>query len=422
MIQTKPISKITWSDIEALVADRTPEGPQLEFKSGKLLLPDAGQSELSKKKRQEARDDFAKEIAALANAYGGMIVVAIDDKIGDVQHHAAVDITPVPNVADEKRRLEDAIISIMDPPIAGLEFGIVLTAPEQTDGAIIVRVPTSLAAPHGFGEPPSAYVRRGDRSMPMTMRDLQSVFWDARTRRERVKELRAEEQQLLDQRAVEWDERRFIPEGGQAGVLFRLSAIAHERLNFRSIPAHRIVDLRPSVDVGCLNGDDGQFVPRLCPIANGLRNGDGSPAQWRLTHDGVISVVGFDAAWSVSVLPEDNKGVQPFRYAGTALQILIMMERLRRALGYPGLPFEFDCELRARKTVRVLSYDCRHVLENSNLPPISRIGPFAVGAAADIEPVFQEIRLSVFNAFGVEQSPHPTGNVKIADVIAQRWP
>ena len=39
------------ADLEALVATAAAEGPQFEFKSGKLLLPEHGEAELSKKKR-----------------------------------------------------------------------------------------------------------------------------------------------------------------------------------------------------------------------------------------------------------------------------------------------------------------------------------------------------------------------------------
>ncbi len=73
----------------------------------------------------------------------------------------------------------------MDPPINGLRIQPIPSS-EDGHGFLVIHVPQSIHAPHGFGKPPEAFVRRADRSEPMTMRDMQNVFWEARARRERI--------------------------------------------------------------------------------------------------------------------------------------------------------------------------------------------------------------------------------------------
>jgi Putative DNA-binding domain len=135
---------------------------------------------------------------AFANAYGGHLIVGIKEtkekpsraeKLGDVNT----------NVAELAERLRSALNSIIDPPINGLQIQPIMFN-ETGGGFIVIHVPQSIHAPHGYGQPPEAYVRRADRSEPMTMRDMQNVFWEARTRIARIDaELESQRMRIVGQ-------------------------------------------------------------------------------------------------------------------------------------------------------------------------------------------------------------------------------
>ena len=75
MISKKAIGEITWADVELLVTQRAEESATLEFKSGEIYSHREGKSDRSI--ANEARDTIAKEVAALANAYGGLIIIGV---------------------------------------------------------------------------------------------------------------------------------------------------------------------------------------------------------------------------------------------------------------------------------------------------------------------------------------------------------
>lgn len=180
----KPLHEWTLDDLTLIVERQSEESQFLEFKEYMPLNRGSQGWNSGGALHANERDGLAKEIVAFANAYGGHLIVGIKEtkekpsraeKLGDGNT----------NVAELAERLRSALNSIIDPPINGLEIQPIISN-ETGGGFVVVHVPQSIHAPHGFGKPPEAYVRRADRSEPMTMRDMQSVFWEARTRRERI--------------------------------------------------------------------------------------------------------------------------------------------------------------------------------------------------------------------------------------------
>ncbi len=181
---SKPIYDWNIDDLNLIVERQSEESQFLEFKE---YMPVKNQGlgwNFNGILHANQRDGLAKEIVAFANAYGGHLIVGIKEteekpsraeRLGDVNT----------NVVELAERLRSALNSVIDPPINGLQIQPIV-ASEAGGGFIAIHVPQSIHAPHGFGKPPEAYVRRADRSEPMTMRDMQSVFWEARTRKERI--------------------------------------------------------------------------------------------------------------------------------------------------------------------------------------------------------------------------------------------
>lgn len=184
-LAAKPFHLWSLEDLNLIVERQSEESQFLEFKARLPLSDDAKGWESGSKLHRSEKEGIAKAVVALANAYGGHFIVGIKDS-NDNPKRAASLATPIPRLADYVESLRASLGALIDPPINALAFQPISTNNGDDSGYLVVEVPQSIHAPHGFGEPPKAFVRRADKSEPMTMRDMQNVFWEARTRRERV--------------------------------------------------------------------------------------------------------------------------------------------------------------------------------------------------------------------------------------------
>lgn len=237
-----PIDSIGKVHIEQLVSSQAEEGPSLELK--RALATRDGQPDRWMRDQAAignvARDDLAKEVVAFANAYGGVIVLGIEETDDNPKRAHSVFEPLIPRVHDCAERLLQALRSVIDPPLPMLEARGVDVA--DGNGVIVVRVGASSSAPHGFGRPSNAYVRRGSNSEPLTMRDVQSIFFERRTRLERISKIAEEQSALALAKATQWrTNKMIIPGSNQAldadiGLLFQLSLISSEDLGIDNLP------------------------------------------------------------------------------------------------------------------------------------------------------------------------------------------
>ena len=184
-LAAKPLHSWSLEDLNLIVERQSEESRFLELKAQLPLSNDLKGWVTGQKLHRSEKDGIAKEIVALANAYGGHVIVGIEET-NDNPKRAASLATPIPRLADCVESLRASLGDLIDPPINALTFQPILKDAGGDSGYLVVKVPQSIHAPHGFGRPPEAFVRRADKSEPMTMRDMQNVFWEARTRRERV--------------------------------------------------------------------------------------------------------------------------------------------------------------------------------------------------------------------------------------------
>ena len=175
-LATIPIETVTIGDLRDLLG--TEEGLRIEFKEALATndgRPDRWMTDQSKI-GNVARDDLAREIVAFANAYGGILVVGIEETDDNPKRAKSIAEPQIPNVVDCAEQLDRSLRSIIEPPLPMIEVrGIVA---EASRGVLLIRVGSSPSAPHGFGRPSAAYVRRGSNAEPLTMRDLQSIFFN----------------------------------------------------------------------------------------------------------------------------------------------------------------------------------------------------------------------------------------------------
>lgn len=169
------LSSLSAADLNRLVSDGIPEGTQVDYKedlSEKSGGPSAwrrGEGTIS----DRAKRELARMVVGFANAEGGTVIVGIRES--ENRPSRPMEIVPLPAVADLADRLRRALIDLIDPKPDRLDvFGVVT---EGNTGAVVMRTPPSLNAPHrvsmkdGFG----VYVRRGDQTVEATMREVHDI-------------------------------------------------------------------------------------------------------------------------------------------------------------------------------------------------------------------------------------------------------
>lgn len=176
----KSLADMSIADITWLVENQIREGQDLEFKAlpaehgGKeniWLKPDGAVT-------REGKKALLKELVAFANANGGTLVFGISET-----GSCASGITPIPNVEACAEKLRLACRDSIEPAIPQLEIqGIPVP---ETDGAgvIVLRVMgQSPMGPHRSNSDKEFYVRRNDRSDPMTVDEIRRYSIDLNIR------------------------------------------------------------------------------------------------------------------------------------------------------------------------------------------------------------------------------------------------
>ncbi|TDW22104.1 putative DNA-binding protein [Kribbella kalugense] len=129
-----PLPAIDWALVNGLVARHVTEDLTLDYKRTLYGASDAEKKELT------------KDVAALANAAGGLIILGIDE---DAQS-AAKEVTEVPLADGERRRMVDVLVRGIAPLIPDVVVGEIPDPENPTQGVYLLLVPPSDEAPHGI--------------------------------------------------------------------------------------------------------------------------------------------------------------------------------------------------------------------------------------------------------------------------------
>lgn len=154
--------ELTYELVVRAVEQRVRENDDLDWKQ---ILP----VDLDRKHKE-----FAKDVAAMANTRGGLIVFGVRDK-----EEQAVQLTPVPTGERERQRLRALVASHIRPLVAGLEIES-LTVQPGANGFIVVSIPASPDAPHVVGERNEMGVpfRHGPHTQWMSEHQLERAYRD----------------------------------------------------------------------------------------------------------------------------------------------------------------------------------------------------------------------------------------------------
>ena len=166
-LQGKLVAEISRDDIRELVRTRTAEDLFIDFKRV-IFHPDHG--------RPDAEiEDILSDVVAFANAFGGHIVVGIEDR-----NDSAWQLTPMPQASARRiaTKLKALAIQHIKPPIVPLEIVPMSMNDHVDEWIVIVGIPEGQSRPHmcGFGERTTFTTRDGNRKRPMTADEVKNAF------------------------------------------------------------------------------------------------------------------------------------------------------------------------------------------------------------------------------------------------------
>lgn len=166
---------LTFEQIKRAVAAKMPESDDLDWKS---VLPRASAG------GDHHKDEFAKDVAAMANSDGGLIVYGVSELRGS---GTADKLVPVGAKEADLRSLRALAGSRIRPTVFGLD--IFELGDEQDAGAVVVvHIPASEDAPHFLGDGQNGQklgvpYRSGPETHWMRERDLERAYRERFERR-----------------------------------------------------------------------------------------------------------------------------------------------------------------------------------------------------------------------------------------------
>jgi predicted HTH transcriptional regulator len=110
---------VKFDGIRDIASSGVEEGSQLEFKEALATRDGQPDRWMVDQKRigVNARDDIAKEVVAFANAYGGVIIVGVEETEDNPKRSKQLHTPMIPRVVDCAEQLAQSLRSIIDPPL-----------------------------------------------------------------------------------------------------------------------------------------------------------------------------------------------------------------------------------------------------------------------------------------------------------------
>ncbi|MBK8025785.1 MAG: ATP-binding protein [Chloroflexi bacterium] len=189
----------------------------------------------------EWRNDLLTDIAAFANARGGLIICGMDEEKKTALALSINGLGADYKTDPEIRRLEQAANSGIEPAVPGLRFEKVPLSDPSKANAIVIRVPRSFAAPHRIKQTRLFPIRRSIGNGEMTIEELRRAFNLAGSYIEQLRQFRQSRLNAVINARIP-----AIPVRLNPGMLIVCQSIP---LGF--------VDNVPVIDIGVSFGDEG---------------------------------------------------------------------------------------------------------------------------------------------------------------------
>jgi Schlafen, AlbA_2 len=385
---SKPLEAVTPDDIQLLITEAYPEGATVEFKE-KLPHKQGGDDPWyqGRDPSEYARNQLLEEVIAFANAYGGTLLLGIQETKG---HPArAAGITPIPRCGEFAERLRLQIRDCVDPQIPLVHAWGVVTD-NQDGGIVIVRVPKSRLAPHRHTITLHCYVRRADRSEKMTMREIQDLTLQTERGMQNVDRIFQERSRNFHQWVTA--NEGSTPHGARATVVPLDTLYAENIYQNIALFPYRDRDIHLRIE---------EYISPLAmfcaqderPILRGARR------TMKRDHDETIQELHCDGVGEILLLLGSNQVNQlPLvTLLGMAINSFLMADAFRKGVGAPDTEYAFEMELirpKADICLRTLS-SIRIVTPNPCIFPRLSVGP-----REEFETVIRVIANDLLNAAG----------------------
>lgn len=152
----KPIQELTFSDLEEYFSQKRRESQYLEFKSGEATI-----------------DKILKEVGALLNAEGGVLIIGAPREL-ERPHDAGVCIGELTKSSFESvETVKTYLTNDIIPPPPSIQ---IVQLQDATRNVFVLDIPASPAAPHQVLRNGKYYFRDGDMSRPARHREVEKMF------------------------------------------------------------------------------------------------------------------------------------------------------------------------------------------------------------------------------------------------------
>lgn len=340
--------------ITAAVAQHLPETDNLDWKR-----------ELPSK---DGASEFAKDVAAMANTRGGLLVYGVSqDKDGRATAIAGVDVSE-----GSQRRLRQLAWNHMHPMVAGLVV-LPLTSVEGQDPVLVLSVPRSADAPHmvervGQKGYLAAPFRDGPETQFMRERDIERAYRDRFARHQeegvRLTAMIDEACEQLDMKEKAWLVAAARPATPMPAVIRPLPRLEVETVLLTVLrraaelaPSNRAAEFRLIRLLGSEVRDPRIGLRRWIVGYRSSYNPDAFVARIlvELHHDGAVTFAVAIDGWYEAVPPDHHQVLCPLVEA-FAVDLVSLVESYAQHLGGQS-PVSFLVDLRRTD----ISRPCRAV-------------------------------------------------------------
>lgn len=225
----KNIKDFTESDLTEMVREEETESLEIEFKSQMYGA------------NHEGKKEMLKDISAMANAYGGLILIGINEK-----DHCASSVVAISNGIDHQSTILKSCRSSLDQLIDGLEVHPIPV--EKGLHVLAVVIPDSHNKPHAvdFQGHFRCYRRVGTDNLPMSMQEVREMILLDTSLREKSDEFfYARRKQLCDK----------YGDAPNLVVSFLPKVLQEPGLHFSREDLYRIFDPNPSRQLDLVSND-----------------------------------------------------------------------------------------------------------------------------------------------------------------------
>jgi hypothetical protein len=174
-LETKPLSKLEEADLQELIDNEVREGKTIDYKR------QVGDS-------REDKKEFCRDVLSFANDSGGHLIIGIEEDQGLPKRLSGLDVS---NPDAEISRLEQIIMSGIEPKIPGLRTTYVKLNRPTLSGVIIIRIPKSLALPHRITAHDVFYARSSSGKYALDILQIRNLFSSSDTAVERLRNFRS---------------------------------------------------------------------------------------------------------------------------------------------------------------------------------------------------------------------------------------